>query len=96
MPTLADAPGVVVNDGRTIEWAHGGCANELSSLEIDAIKKNTGHKSVNMVRALQIKRLMISKNYTQIVKHFAGKKGYSARSIWSVYSAIKSVGEPIM
>ncbi len=95
-PTLADAPGVMVNDGRTIEWAHGGGTNDLTAQEIDAIKKKTGHKSVNVVRAIQIKRLMISKSYVQMVKHLSGKKGYSARTIWSVYSALKSVGEPIM
>ena len=91
-PALLRVPGKVIRDCE-VEWANGNSSSELTFLEIEAIKKKTGYKSVDTFRALQIKGLMASKTYSQIVRHFNGKKRYSPRTIWAIYSAIKSVGE---
>lgn len=83
---IEERPGVFV-------WAHGNGSDELTPQEMAAIKKSTGYKSVDVVRATNIKRMMRTRTYTQIVKHYAGKKRYSARTIWAIYSALQSVGD---
>lgn len=91
-PTLADAPGVVVNDGRTIEWAATNAGADLTAQELDAVRKETGMKSVNTVKVLQIKALMRTKTCAQIVAHFRGRKGYRERTIKRYHAALSKAG----
>lgn len=92
VPTLADAPGVVVNGGLTIEWAATNQGANLTPQELDAVRRETGAKSVNTVKILQIKALMRTKTCAQIVAHFRGRKGYRERTIKRYHAALSKVG----
>ena len=89
-PALEHVPGVRV--GLAIEWAHGSVSSELTQNEIEAIKRECGYKTVPVFKATQIKSLMRTKTYVQIVRHFNGKKGYAARTIWGIYAALSQCG----
>lgn len=91
-PTLADAPGVVVNNGLTIEWAATNAGADLTAQELEAVRKEAGVKSVNTVKVLQIKSLMRTKTCAQIVAHFRGRKGYRERTIKRYHAALSKVG----
>ena len=92
-PALFRVPAKVVNNGLTLEWAHGNTSDHITPAEVEAIKAKTKYKSVDIVRATRIKSLMRTMSYSKIVRHFEGKKGYSARTIWPVYAALSEVGE---
>lgn len=92
VPTLADAPGVVVNNGLTIEWAATNAGADLTAQELEAVRKETGMKSVNTVKVLQIKALMRTKTCAQIVAHFRGRKGYRERTIKRYHAALSKFG----
>ncbi len=91
-PTLADAPGVMVNDGRTIEWAATNAGADLTAQELENVRKETGIKSVNTAKVLQIKTLMRTKTCAQIVAHFRGRKGYRERTIKRYHAALSKAG----
>lgn len=86
VPTLADAPGVKV--GMSIEWAHGNRSDELTAEEIESIRRETGCKTVNTFRAIQIKNLLLTKTPAEIVRHFKGKRGYRERTVRGICSAL--------
>ena len=89
-PSLLEARGVQV--GKSIVWGESNVCNELTEIEIEAIKKHTGRKTVNYVRALAIKSLMQSKTCAQIVRHFKGRQGYSERTIKGIHAALSKAG----
>ena len=89
-PTLANAPGVKV--GLSIVWEHGNKSDGLTPVEVQTIRKETGHKSLNDFRILQIKNLMQTKTCAQIVAHFRGRKGYSERTIKRYHAALSKAG----
>lgn len=89
VPTLADAPGVKV--GMSIEWAHGNRSDELTPEEIEFIRRETGCKTVNTFRAVQIKNLLLTKTPAEIVRHFKGKRGYRERTVRGICSALSKV-----
>lgn len=88
--SLITAPGVQV--GKSVVWGASNVCAELTEAEIEAIKKYTGRKKVNYVRALAIKSLMQSKTCADIVRHFRGKRGYSERTIKGIHSALSKAG----
>jgi hypothetical protein len=91
-PTLADAPGVVVNGGLTIEWAATNAGADLTAAELENVRKRTGLKSLNAAKVLRIKTLMRTKTCAQIVQHFAGRKGYCERTIRRYHAALSDTG----
>lgn len=92
VPTLADAPGVVVNNGLTIEWAATNQGANLTPQELEAVRKEAGAKTANAAKILQIKALMRTKTCAQIVAHFRGRKGYRERTIKRYHAALSKVG----
>lgn len=89
-PSLLTAQGVKV--GLSIVWGESNVCNELTELEIEAIKKHTGRKKVNYVRALAIKSLMQSKTCADIVRQYHGRRGYSERTIKGIHAALSRSG----
>lgn len=89
-PSLLTAPGVL--EGKAIVWGVSNVCAELTEQEIEAIKKHTGRKTVNYVRAMAIKSLMQSKTCAQIVRHFRGKRGYGQTTIKNIHAALSNAG----
>ena len=89
-PTLADAPGVRV--GLSIEWAHGNMSEQLTPDEVEAIRRETGCKTVKTFRAVQIKNLMRTKTPAEIVRFFKGKHGYRERTVRGICTALSKCG----
>lgn len=89
-PSLLTATGTRV--GLSIVWGASNVCNELTELEIEAIKKHTGRKKVNYVRALAIKSLMQAKTCADIVRQYRGKRGYSERTIKGIHAALSKAG----
>ena len=92
VPTLVDAPGIQVNDGLTWEWAATNVGADLTAQELEAVRNETGIKSVNAAKVLQIKALMRTKTCAQIVAHFRGRKGYRERTIKRYHAALSKAG----
>lgn len=88
--SLFTVPGVQV--GLAIVWGEENTCSELTETEIEAIKKHTGRKTVNRVRALAIKSLMQSKTCSEIVRYYRGKRGYSERTIKGIHAALSKAG----
>ena len=86
-PALTDAPGKLVNNGLTIEWSHGNTDNELTPVEIEAIKRQTGCKTVKTFRALQVKQMMDRRTLEQMAKALK----CSERTVWGIRTALLSV-----
>lgn len=91
-PTLADAPGVVVNDGLTIEWATTNAGANLTAAELENVRNEAGVQRLNTAKVLQIKALMRTKTCAQIVAHFRGRKGYRERTIKRYHAALSKAG----
>lgn len=91
-PTLADAPGVVVNGGLTIEWAATNAVSNLTATELENVRKETGVQHLNTAKVLQIKALMRTKTCAQIVAHFRGRKGYRERTVKRYHAALSKAG----
>lgn len=86
-PALEDAPGRLVNNGLTIEWAHGNSVNELTPGEIEAIKHFTGCKTVKTFRAVRVKQMIDTKTLEQMAKALR----CSERTVWGIRAALLSV-----
>lgn len=87
-PGLEKVPGRVVNDGKTIEWVHGGTATDLTPAEIAAIKRLTGCKTVKTFRAIRVKSLMQTRTVAQIAKELR----CSERTVWGIRAALLRAG----
>lgn len=90
--TLADAHGVSV--GKSIEWAHGNNASELTQAERLALLECCGWKEVKEWKALAVKSLMATKSCAQIVHHFRARKGMKESTVKNIHRALsKARGE---
>lgn len=83
---LTKVAGIAVNGGKSVEWAHGNSADELTPAEIAAIKRVTGCKRVKVFRATRIKALMRTRTVAQIAKELK----CSERTVWGVRAALLS------
>lgn len=92
---LEDAPGFSVDEGRAIEWGGTSGKVTITPADIAAIKRHTGCKEVDMVKAMAIKSLMASKSCAQIVRYFRKRKGYGERTVKGLHAALSkaAIGE---
>jgi len=94
-PALSKVPGRLTNNGLTTVWETGNVSSELSEIEMKVIRAEMGKNSLEgnkYVRALMVKQLMLVKTCAQIVRHFAGKKDYSERTIKRIHAALSKAG----
>lgn len=87
-PSLEHAYGRVINDGKTIDWSQGGNATELTEREINAIKRETGCKTVKVWRALIIKNNL----HTKTIPQLADMLGCCERTVWGIRDALLKAG----
>lgn len=92
--SLADAPAILVNDGKTLEWSFGNATAAVTPDELKKVSRATGIQTLNPEKVRQIKSLMLTMTCAQIVKHFRGRNGYAERTIKRYHAALsKSCGE---
>jgi hypothetical protein len=91
-PTLADAPGEVVDDGRAIQWATTNAGAHITPVELQKVSMETGVQNLNTAKVLQIKSLMRTMTCAQIVVRMKGRKGYSKRTIERYHAALSKAG----
>lgn len=91
-PSLADAPGEVVDDGRAFQWATTNAGAHITPCEMEKVSRETGVQKLNTVKVLQIKSLMRTMTCAQIVAHFKGRNGYKERTIKRYHSALSKAG----
>ena len=82
---IEERPGVFV-------WAHGSGDKPLTPAQLEFIRRETGCKSLNVVRIQAIKAMMRTKTCAQIVAHFRGRKGYKERTIKRYHAALSKCG----
>lgn len=94
-PALSKVPGRLTNNGMTTVWETGNVSSELTEIEMKVLRADMGKNSLDgnkYVRALMVKQLMLVKTCAQIVRHFAGKKDYSERTIKRIHAALSKAG----
>lgn len=91
-PTLADAPGEVVDDGRAIQWASTNAGAHITPGEMEKVSRETGVQKLNTAKVLQIKSLMRTMTCAKIVARMKGRKGYSKRTIERYHAALSKAG----
>jgi hypothetical protein len=91
-PSLADAPGEVVDDGRAIQWAATNAGAHITPGEMEKVRRETGVQNLNTQKVLQIKALMRTMNCSQIVARMKGRKGYSERTVKRYHAALSKAG----
>lgn len=82
--------GVEVARG-VIEWGDWNSKPyELTPAEIRALKGKSKRPSAKrMAKAIDIKRHMArGKSYSDIVRHYRGRRGFCPRTIWGIYNAL--------
>jgi len=91
-PSLADAPGEVVDDGRAIQWAATNAGAHITPGELEKVSRETGVRNINTQKVLQIKSLMRYMSCAQIVARMKGRKGYSERTVKRYHAALSKAG----
>ena len=91
VPTLADAPGVMVNNG-TIEWASTNATAEVTPAELEKVSRATGVQNLNPEKVRRIKSMMRTMTCAQIVASLKGRKGYAERTVKRYHAALSKSG----
>lgn len=91
-PSLVDAPGEVVDEGRAIQWASTNARAHITPGEMEKVSRETGVQNLNTAKVLQIKSLMRTMTCAQIVAHFKGRSGYKERTIKRYHAALLKAG----
>lgn len=92
VPTLADAPGVVVNNGLTIEWTATNATAEITPAELEKVSLATGVQNLNPEKVRRIKSMMRTMTCAQIVASLKGRKGYAERTVKRYHAALSKSG----